>query len=524
MPGGAIRRVRANEALINGSADCQRLALLNFFQTRLDQDEGQPDRPPDQQRRRCSARSTGPSTPATTCRRPTTSTTRGTTNQTFDVATYGTSANGTEGTRRRSTCSTSTCSRRSRRARLNEFHFTYSRENRPRSAAASNLPADTGMGFAPIVPLRQSVLPAAERRRADLALPAQGQLLDRHRQAHHQGRRRVAAHAQRSGVPRLLQGPLHLRQRRPASCATRRRRRRAGSVRTRSAARTARTSRARRRARRARRRPAARCCFYLQGAGRTAWRTDAAGASDITNEEFSLFVQDKWQVRPNVDAQLRPALGRAADAGDRSIRRRRRTRAFLNDPTFPSDGTIPISGAVPAARRLRLGRQAATASRWCARSAGIYYARQNMLSQVGSVTTNGMQQKTIFASTGNLLAFGAPTPVWPNVLPPSAAARRAVPALHRRPRVRPRLPEPAHLRLQRRLRARAGARLGRLRRLHLDEGQPPDAVPQLQPHGPAAATTARHRRHRRLHRAIRSSCSSATCSSPTAAARRATAG
>ena len=32
----------ANEALINGSADCQRLALLNFFKTRADQDEGQP--------------------------------------------------------------------------------------------------------------------------------------------------------------------------------------------------------------------------------------------------------------------------------------------------------------------------------------------------------------------------------------------------------------------------------------------------------------------------------------------------
>ena len=32
----------ANEALINGSADCQRLALLNFFQARRGQDEGLP--------------------------------------------------------------------------------------------------------------------------------------------------------------------------------------------------------------------------------------------------------------------------------------------------------------------------------------------------------------------------------------------------------------------------------------------------------------------------------------------------
>ena len=34
--------ILANEALINGSADCQRLALLNFFRTTRGQDDGQP--------------------------------------------------------------------------------------------------------------------------------------------------------------------------------------------------------------------------------------------------------------------------------------------------------------------------------------------------------------------------------------------------------------------------------------------------------------------------------------------------
>jgi hypothetical protein len=50
----------------------------------------------------------------------------------------------------------------------------------------------------------------------------------------------------------------------------------------------------------------------------------------------------------------------------------------------------------------------------------MYFARQNMLSQVGSVTTNGLQQQTIFASTANMTAFGAPTPTWPGVLTPTA--------------------------------------------------------------------------------------------------------
>ena len=64
-----------------------------------------------------------------------------------------------------------------------------------------------------VVPLRQPVLPRAERRRAGQALPGQGQLLDRQRHAHDQGRRRVAAHEQRPGLPRLLRGPVPVRQR-----------------------------------------------------------------------------------------------------------------------------------------------------------------------------------------------------------------------------------------------------------------------------------------------------------------------
>ena len=44
----------------------------------------------------------------------------------------------------------------------------------------------------------------------------------------------------------------------------------------------------------------------------------------------------------------------------------------------------------------------------------MFYARQNMLSQVGSVTTNGIQQKSDFRASG----FGD-MPVWPNLLAPS---------------------------------------------------------------------------------------------------------
>jgi hypothetical protein len=50
---------------------------------------------------------------------------------------------------------------------------------------------------------------------------------------------------------------------------------------------------------------------------------------------------------------------------------------------------------------------------------GIYNARQNMLSQVGSITTNGVQQQTI---AGGLFANPTITPTWPNLVTPTAGS------------------------------------------------------------------------------------------------------
>ena len=51
--------------------------------------------------------------------------------------------------------------------------------------------------------------------------------------------------------------------------------------------------------------------LYLQGAGPSGPATDAAGASNIKNEDYALFAQDKWQVRPNFTLSYRLALGSA---------------------------------------------------------------------------------------------------------------------------------------------------------------------------------------------------------------------
>src|SRR4029077_13487618 len=55
------------------------------------------------------------------------------TNQTFDVPVYGTSANGVEGPSKINAVNTNWFSTLSN-TMLNEAHFTYARENRPRAA------------------------------------------------------------------------------------------------------------------------------------------------------------------------------------------------------------------------------------------------------------------------------------------------------------------------------------------------------------------------------------------------------
>ena len=69
-------------------------------------------------------------------------------NQTFDVVSYGTSANGVEGPSNIHTLNGNLISTISDH-RLNEAHITYGYETRPRSPINPNAVPDTGIGFAP---------------------------------------------------------------------------------------------------------------------------------------------------------------------------------------------------------------------------------------------------------------------------------------------------------------------------------------------------------------------------------------
>jgi len=405
----------ANEALINSSTDCQRLALLGFFRTRRGQDEGQPVTHTINNNAML-AKIDANLSPANNLSASYNFNYSKNTNQTFDVASYGNSANGIEGPSKINVLNLNLFST-VRASRLNEFHFTYSRENRPRSASPSSVPADTAMGFdtvfrfgnpfflAPnvdelvqrlqlkdnfsIVAGTHTIKTGGEWTHTNNFQVFRGFFEGRYLFDSVTGFLRYASPAAPGGFGPFAVGCSNgTYVTAPAGCP-------AGSTTT-----------------------GGPLFFYLQSSSPDGIARDEAGQSDINNEEFALFVQDKWQAGHGLtldygfrwDAQRMPSTvdpRTTAYAG------------FLNDPRFPSDGTLPNQWK-QLQPRVGLAWDVAQDGKSVVRgSAGVYYARQNMLSQVGSVTTNGIQQKSDFRNT-SFTAF-ADMPVWPNLLSPSAA-------------------------------------------------------------------------------------------------------
>jgi hypothetical protein len=408
--------IQANEALINENPDCQRLALLGFFRSKRNQEEGNPvDHKINNNALLAKldwnlGRSTNVSASYNFDYSKNT-------NQTFDVATYGNSANGIEGPSKISVLNVNAFSTLGG-SKVNEFHLTYSRENRPRSAVESQVPADTGMGFGPTFRFGHPFFLA----------PNVDELVQRYqfkdnvtfvRGAHTIKTGAEWIHTNNFQVFRgFFQGRYlfdsvtgFLRYASPAAaggfgpytvgCS-------GGKYVTAPAACPAGSSAT-----------GGPLYFYLQSSSPDGIARDAAGESNIDNEEFALFVQDKWQAGRGLtvdygfrwDAQVMP---KTVDPKTTAY------AAFLNDPRFPSDGTIPdqwkqFQPRVGLAWDLNGNGKSVLRA-----SAGIFYARQNMLSQVGSVTTNGIQQKSDFRNTA-FTAF-ADMPVWPNLLAPSAVA------------------------------------------------------------------------------------------------------
>src|SRR5713226_9510962 len=427
--------IGANEAIINSNADCQRLALINFIKTRTNTDEGLPVKHPirnyaflgktDFNLNR--SNQLGVSYNFDYSKN---------TNQTFDVATYGTSANGIEVPSKINNLNVNLFTTFSPTI-INEAHFSYTRELRPRAATPSNVPADTAMGFATTfrfgnpfflgptideLSWRTHIKDSVSIVRRSHTIKVGGEWLhtlnDQVFRGFFEGRYIFDSVAGflRYSSPNATGGfgPT------VAECFN-----------TTTGAFVSWITQGT---------PFSQTCpmgssifgppnsglggpllLYLQNGISTGIAgVPPPGKSTITNQDYALFAQDKWQIRPNFT--LNYGLRWEAQIFPKPVIAPSRTAyaALLSNPRFPSDGTLhsPKNEFQP---RLGFAWDVSKKGKSVLRASyGIYYGRQNMLSQVGSITDNGAQQFGIFCnSTFASTCFGAATilPTWPNIVP-----------------------------------------------------------------------------------------------------------
>ena len=411
--------IGANEALINANDDCARLALINFMKTTRQQDEGLPVKHKINNNALL-AKLDWNVNPANNLSVSYNFDYSKNTNQTFDVATYGNSANGTEGPSKINNVNFNLFTTISPTT-LNEAHFSYTNENRPRSATDSNVPADTAMGFVTTFRFGNPFFlgPTIDEKLWRTHVKDNFSLVSGNHTMKFGGE---WLHTLNDQVFRgFFEGRYifdtvtgFLRYASPTAaggfgpntvgCSN-------GTFVTAPTACPAGTTTS-----------GGPLLLYLQGAGLTGPATDAAGASNIKNEDFALFAHDSWRIWPNFtlnlglrwEAQIfpEPTVPPAQTAYG----------IFLNDPRFPSDGTLHDAKKEFQPRvgfAWDISKKGTSVLR---ASYGIFYGRQNMLSQVGSITTNGVQQQTIFLNTP-IISSGVPGPVWPGVVaPPSTVS------------------------------------------------------------------------------------------------------
>ncbi len=413
-----------HEAAINTSPDCQRVALINFIRATRNQDEGLPvlhsisnaaflakvDWDLNSSNKLAISYNFDHSRNA---------------NQTFDVATYGNSANGIEGPSKINNLNLNLFSSVSSNM-VNEAHFSYTRELRPRNAVASNVPADTAMDFVTnfrfgspfflnpnvdellwrtdvkdnfsIVSGNHTIKFGGEWLHTLNDQVFRGFFTGRYIFDSVSGFLRYASPDAIGGfgstVGECFNGAgaftgwvtqgAGFNQACPAGSAV------GGPL-----------------------------LLYLQNGIPTGIAGQPPpGASTIKNEDLSLFIQDKWQIRPHFtlnyglrwDAQIfpKPITPPAQTAYG----------PLLANPLFPSDGTLhsPKKEFQP---RLGFAWDISKKGTSVLRASyGIFYGRQNMLTQVGSITDNGVQQFGIFCNSSfAFTCFGAAArpPVWPGI-------------------------------------------------------------------------------------------------------------
>jgi len=158
--------------------------------------------------------------------------------------------------------------------------------------------------------------------------------------------------------------------------------------------------------------------LYLQHGPTTSTETlDASGKANIANEDYSLFVQDTWKIWRNFtfnyglrwDAQKFPDPTAAPPTT--SYGQYIGVANGVDTTGFLPNQYKEFQPRAGFAWDIRGNGKSALRASW-----GIFNARQNMLTQTGAITTNGVQQQEIVAGTGFDTAGGNP-PTYPGTVP-----------------------------------------------------------------------------------------------------------
>jgi len=420
-------------AMIQTNEDCQRLALLTFMRASRGQEEGLPVRRP-LHNTAIFGRVDVQATPRNQVNVSYNFNRGIKINETFDVDTYGTSANGIEGSSRIQVVNGNIIST-IRPTVLNEAHFTYSRESRPRQAVESNVPADTavgittaagGLGFDEafrfghpfFIQPRVDELFWRTQIRDNLSI-----VLGRHTikvgggWIHSLNDQTFRGFFEGRYIFGSTEGFLrYASPEAPGGFGPSTQQCDDGTWATTALGEA--------------------CGFsigplllYLQDGTPTGLINIPPGRGTIDNEHYEVFVQDQWQIAPTLtfnlgvrwDAQIFP---NPIVPPIQTI-----YGPLLSDPTFPSDGTIPSDKTMFQPRIGFAWDVAGNAKSVLRASWGIYNSSHNMLSQVGSITTNGVQQFGITCASTTIIVpvpavtscFGlSPTgqpPAWPGIVP-----------------------------------------------------------------------------------------------------------
>ena len=162
--------------------------------------------------------------------------------------------------------------------------------------------------------------------------------------------------------------------------------------------------------------------LYLQQAGVGNLTVEQAGTQSIPQNEPAAFVQDAWQVSPNLNVQY--GLRWEAEIEPDPITPPNQVffAPFIGKTSkgqeFPSNGKIPSDYKMWQPRLGLSWNPGSDGKKVFRANAGIYYGRIPGLTLASSRSTNGSRGQTIFRNSA-LTGILGPVPAYPNLIPQS---------------------------------------------------------------------------------------------------------